>query len=261
MRNSIIALGLLGGVLAGSAHAVEGKVPRGVPHLDHVFVIMMENHGYAQIMGSDNTPYINKLAQSNSLATNYFAIGHPSLTNYLEVVGGSNFGVRSDHSPNWHASCDNNLATGVPNLEADGSICPISGIGTDAATPAVDTSNETDAANPMYDIDGVKSIPAADNITGKTIADQLVAVHKSWKSYQENLPVSGPDGVNYSDGVFSNKTDFATFYPAQYGDQSDVVQLYAVKHNPFIYFTSVQDNTAPGQRQCSDLLVHRAESV
>ncbi|MEJ2566424.1 MAG: hypothetical protein P8164_11605 [Gammaproteobacteria bacterium] len=57
MRNSIVALGLLGGALAGPVRAVEGQVPKGVPHLDHVFVIMMENHGHAQIMDSDNAPY------------------------------------------------------------------------------------------------------------------------------------------------------------------------------------------------------------
>ena len=47
-------------------------------------------------------------------ATNYFAVAHPSLTNYLEIVGGSNFGVLSDNSPDWHnGSCDTNLRTGV----------------------------------------------------------------------------------------------------------------------------------------------------
>ncbi len=251
MKKSAVALSLsaalLGGALAGPAHAVEGQVPKGVPHLNHVFVIMMENHGYAQIMGSDNAPYINKLAQSNNLATNYFGIGHPSLTNYLEVVGGSNFGVRSDHGPAWHnATCSNNLSTGTPNLEADGSVCPISGMGSDAETPAIDASNETTAANPMFDIDGTKSIPAADNISGKTIADQLVAANKSWKSYQEDLPVAGPDLVDYSDGVFTNNTDFTAFYPATTATNGDIVQLYAVKHNPFVYFTNVQDDTAPG---------------
>ncbi len=253
MKKSAVALSLsaslLGTALAGPAHAVEGQVPKGVPHLDHVFVIMMENHGYAQIMGSDNAPYINKLAQSANLATNYFAVGHPSLTNYLEVVGGSYFGVRSDHSPDWHnTGCVNNLSSGAANLEATSpsGVCPISGTGTDAETPAIDTSNETTAANPMFDIDGTKSIPAADNISGKTIADQLIAAHKSWKSYQEDLPVTGPDLVNYSDGVFTNNTDFTTFYPSIGATNNDIVQLYAVKHNPFIYFTSVQDGTTPG---------------
>ena len=246
MKKSIVALSLLCATLAGPALASEGPVPKGIPHLDHVFVIMMENHGYAQIMGGTNTPYINKLAQSANLGTNYFAVGHPSLTNYLEVVGGSNFGVRSDNAPDWHnTDCQNNLTSGTPNLEGSGRVCPISGIGMDAETPAIDTSNVTNAANPMFDIDGTKSIAATDNISGKTIAEQLVAAKKSWKSYQEDLPVDGADMVDYSDGAFSNKTDFSSFYPATSATQKDIVQLYAVKHNPFIYFTSVQDNTAP----------------
>ena len=39
-----------------------------------------------------------------NVATNYFAVGNLSLTNYLEIVGGSNFGVRSDHAPDWDNS-------------------------------------------------------------------------------------------------------------------------------------------------------------
>lgn len=251
MKKSIAALSLMSAAIAGPVLAVEGQVPTGVPHLNHVFVIMMENHGYAQIMGDKaNAPFINKMAQSGNLGTNYFGVGHPSLTNYLEVVGGSNFGVRSDHAPDWHnTNCVNDINGATTNFESAGRVCPISGSGTDAETPAIDTFNETDAANPMYDIDGVKSIPAADNISGKTIADQLVAMHKSWKSYQEDLPAMGSDKVDYSDGVFTNMTDFSTFYPAQTGGQGDVVQLYAVKHNPFVYFSNVQDNTAPGLTQ------------
>src|SRR5579872_7460207 len=105
----------------------------GFPHLDHVFLIMMENHGYGQILNNPNAPFINQLAKSANYATNYFAVGHPSLTNYLEVVGGSNFGVRSDDYPNWHSTCSPNLATGLPTLDNPASspalICPIWGTG------------------------------------------------------------------------------------------------------------------------------------
>src|ERR1700681_4781638 len=91
---------------AAAARAQEGDVPKGVPHLDHVFVIMMENHGFHQILNNPDAPFINELANSANLATNYFAVGHPSSTNYLETVGGSNFGVRSDNYPDWHdANC------------------------------------------------------------------------------------------------------------------------------------------------------------
>ena len=47
---------------------------------------MMENHGYTEILGNPNAPFTNKYAASANLATNYFAVAHPSLTNYLEVA-------------------------------------------------------------------------------------------------------------------------------------------------------------------------------
>jgi phosphatidylinositol-3-phosphatase len=60
---------------------------------------MMENHGYTQILNNPAAPFANQYAKAANSATNYFAIGHPGLTNYLEVVGGSNFGVRSATTP------------------------------------------------------------------------------------------------------------------------------------------------------------------
>ena len=90
-----------------------------------------------------------------------------------------------------------------------GNVCPIAGTGQDAETPAVDNWNEVTLPTFPYlaDIDGVKSVPAAAT-KGKTIGDQLVRAGKSWKSYQENLPITGADGVNYSNGTASNLTDF-----------------------------------------------------
>ena len=118
MKKETLAIGLFV-ALAASAIAQQGGIPSGVPHLDHAFVIMMENHGYSQVIGNPNAPFINWYARNANLATNYFAVAHPSLTNYLETVGGSNFGVLDDNNPRWHNnSCMTNLATGVPNLES-----------------------------------------------------------------------------------------------------------------------------------------------
>ena len=226
-----------------------------IPHLDHVFVIMMENHGYQQILNNPNEPYLNGLIANKkvNLATNYFAVGHPSLTNYLEIVGGSNFGVRSDNAPSWHdATCTPNLATGMVNADNNagqttipvdtGTVCPIAGTGQDAETPAVDNWNEVTLPQFPFlaDIDGVKSIPASRNIEGRSIADQLVQAGLTWKSYQEDLPLSGADGVNYSNGTASNLTDFTALAPLT---SASVVQAYAAKHNPFVYFKSVQEGT------------------
>ncbi|MFI5183621.1 MAG: alkaline phosphatase family protein [Vicinamibacteria bacterium] len=241
---------LVTAMLSTVAHANEGAVPAGVPHLDHVFLIMMENHGYGQIIGNPNAPSINELAGSANSATNYFAIGHPSLTNYLEVVGGSNFGVLSDNNPAWHdSSCITNLVSGTPATDnpPTPSICPIEGTGKDAATPAVDKSNETQDPAGENSIDGIKSIAPARDIDGKTIADQLAATGRSWKSYQESLPLEGADDVNYSDGFFTDTTDFSLILPQLSPplSQGDVVRLYAVKHNPFAYFRNVQEGSEP----------------
>lgn len=249
MKKSIAALGLLGIALASSAFASEGKVPEGIRHLDHVFVIMMENTGYNQIINNPNAPFINQLAQSANLASNYFGVGHPSLTNYLEVVGGSNFGVQSDNDSDWHSKyCITNLTSGVANTDNPPSpnICPISGTGTDAATPAIDSTNETQVSF-LNNIDGIMAIPAAAHTTGKSIADQLFEKGRTWKSYQEDLPISGPDLVNSSDGVYSNLTDFSKILPAMTPPltSAGIVNLYAAKHNPFVYFQSVQEGRNP----------------
>ncbi len=248
MIKEVAVLGL--SLAAGTALGQQGPVPQNVPHLDHVFVIMMENHGYGQIAGNPNAPYTNQLAQSANVSRNYFAIAHPSLTNYLEVVGGSNFGVHTDNYPDWHStSCVTNLATGVAATDnpATGLICPIGGHGTDAATPAIDVTNETKGAPGDINIDGKRSIAADPNIVGKTIADQMVSAGLSWKSYQESLPLTGADKVNISDGFFTNLTDFTAITPTLTPalTQSNIVALYAVKHNPFAYFRDIQEGYDP----------------
>ena len=231
--------------VAFTASAQEGSVPTGVPHLDHVFVIMMENHGYTQVVGNPNDPFVNSYLRTANYATNYYAVGHPSLTNYLEVVGGSNFGVRTDNSPDWHnLNCSPNLATGFVSTDNPPSpnICPISGTGTDAETPAIDFSNETTGAPGTLDIDGIRSYAANPKTVGKTIADELVAAGLSWKTYQEDLPFSGPDTVNLADGFFTSNTNLST---ALAGETTSLIGLYAVKHNPFAYFADIQDGTEP----------------
>ena len=251
MRQRIVTLSLATAITASLAIAAEGPVPAGMPHLDHVWVIMMENHGYSQVVGNPNLPFTNSMMGLANIATNYFAIAHPSLTNYLEVVGGSNFGVHSDNYPDWHNFyCTPNLLSGTVSTDTPASpnVCPIAGVGTEAATPAVDTTNETTGPPGVNNIDGTQSLPAATNVSGKTIADQLAEMGGTWKSYQESLPVSGADGVNVSDGFYTNNTNFSVITPALTPPLSanDLVYLYAVKHNPFAYFRSVQEGVQPG---------------
>jgi hypothetical protein len=261
MKKTLVAACAATVLLAGAAQAGQGAVPTGIPALDHVFVIMMENHAYGQVAGNPFAPFTNAMMAKANLATGYYAIAHPSLTNYLEVVGGSNFNNLSDQYPDWHsASCIANIVPGQPTHTDNpntGRLCPIAGNhGTDADIAVLDNSQNETSNPPLTNIDGVHGIPADHDIAGITIADQLVAAGKSWKSYQEGLPMIGADGVDVSDGFFTiggvnalgqNVTsDFAGL--STQGNPvtpDDVVYLYAVKHNPFAYFASVQKGTNP----------------
>jgi len=63
---------------------------------DHVVVIVLENHSLESVIGSPEAPYLNAFANRWSLATGYTGVSHPSLPNYLAMIGGSTFGVSSD---------------------------------------------------------------------------------------------------------------------------------------------------------------------
>jgi hypothetical protein len=123
LKKTIMALCLSVPMFSGSTFADENRDHeyQAIPALHHVFLIMMENHSASEIIGNTtNAPFVNKLAQSANMATNYFAVGHPSLPNYLHVVGGSNFGVAGDPTPKWHN-----------DPSSAGTVIPLAGSGID----------------------------------------------------------------------------------------------------------------------------------
>jgi phosphatidylinositol-3-phosphatase len=239
------ALALIGAAAVSAATARELQSPMSqFGHLDHVFVIMMENEADTDVLGNANAPFTNAYARFANRATNYFAVGHPSAPNYLEIVGGSNFGLKDDYWPNWTgAGCVDNSpgSTGCQNA-----FTPVSGVGVDNAVVAT-TKNASDC-NGQLTVTGqaapnncaLYDYPAT-NFTPKTIAHQLVQNGLTWKTYQESLPsvVPGVFGVNYSDGEFSSLSPVAVFGPGP------IQKLYAVKHNPFAYFQDIETGSNP----------------
>ena len=127
----------------------------------HEFLILEENHNYADVVGNPSVPYLNGLISEGALAANYFANTHPSLPNYLWLTVGE----------------------GLYTFDA----CP--------ETHSVDADN---------------------------IVREMVAAGISWKSYTESLPSVG-------------------FMSCNSGTSST---SYEAKHNPFVYFTDVQDDPA-----------------
>jgi phospholipase C len=59
----------------------------------HVFVIVMENRTYNQVVDS---PYISLLAGEYAVATNYHSVASPSLPNYLALTSGDTWGIRDN---------------------------------------------------------------------------------------------------------------------------------------------------------------------
>src|SRR5512141_2186044 len=103
-------------LLAPIAHAPRAAASTGVPAFDHIFVIVLENHSYSEIIGNSAAPYLNSLANQYGLATQYHAIGHPSLPNYLALSGGSTFRITTDCNTCYVSSP--NIA--VDRVEASG---------------------------------------------------------------------------------------------------------------------------------------------
>ncbi len=86
------------------------------PVVDHVVVLVLENRGYQEIIGSPDAPYLNSLAQGGAFCTNFFALTHPSQPNYFEFFGGSNQDVQDNANPPPGAPFESpNLGSSIMN--------------------------------------------------------------------------------------------------------------------------------------------------
>jgi acid phosphatase len=84
-----------------------------IPAYDHIFVIVMENHSYNEVIGA---PYISTLSKQGAVGGSYFATDHPSLPNYAELTSGQSFpnaGSDCDPSPSCQSTARNIVDTVV----------------------------------------------------------------------------------------------------------------------------------------------------
>jgi hypothetical protein len=143
-----------------AAGAAEAKSP------SHIFYIMMENHGFSEIIGNTtDAPYINQIASHYALATHYYGVTHPSLPNYLAAMSGSYQGIWDDCKAGKTIFC------------APEEFVPGSGDGTDG-----------DYLRP-HQIVSASSTPHW--FKGQTLVDQLEAANKTWKAYFQAMPAGG----------------------------------------------------------------------
>jgi hypothetical protein len=86
-----------------------------VPVFDHIVVITFENKEYRKIVNNPYMPTFNMYARDYTLLTQFYAVTHPSLPNYLAMIGGDTFNIRRNCQ-----DCFIN-ATSLPDLiEASG---------------------------------------------------------------------------------------------------------------------------------------------
>jgi Phosphoesterase family len=71
---------------------------------EHVIWIIFENRNRSQI--AESAPGLSNLARTCGSASNYFAVGHPTLPNLLALTAGSTFGVKGDGNPSLRGQPD-----------------------------------------------------------------------------------------------------------------------------------------------------------
>jgi phosphatidylinositol-3-phosphatase len=81
--------------LAGAVCTLAGA-GASIPTLDHIVVVVMENHSFSQVIGNPEAPFTNQLARGGALFTQSLAVAHPSEPNYLALFSGSTQGVKDD---------------------------------------------------------------------------------------------------------------------------------------------------------------------
>ena len=81
----VLACGVTGVVSAGTQ-----------PNYDHIVVVIMENHSFAQIYQAPTAPYLQRLLRTGAIFDNSHGVAHPSQPNYLALFSGSTHEVRDD---------------------------------------------------------------------------------------------------------------------------------------------------------------------
>jgi hypothetical protein len=187
-----------------------------VPRLDHVFVIVLENHNAFTSFGSRGildpsapAPNIQAFAKKYNYASNYNGVWHPSLPNYLAMITG-------DWTATDVVATGHSYPAGSPVGISDDDSASVS---TDYGPPANPSIHRWRANKP-------------------SIAGQLVAAGKDWRAYLQNLPISGTTLANWPGdnnvaklyAVKHNPFPYVAEVqdsPAQFAKQVPIDQLYS----------------------------------
>lgn len=117
------ALALTAGAVTAVASQADGTAATAAPtgrgdghQLDHVFVIMLENHEADHVIGDKAAPYLTSLASAYGQAADYFGVTHTSEPNYIAATSGDTWWVNNDKD--WSQGNQYDHANIVDELQA-----------------------------------------------------------------------------------------------------------------------------------------------
>src|SRR5689334_1463003 len=95
MRRLILSTSLSAVFFAPLAHAsgTNSRLTTESPSFKKVLIVIFENTSYQEAL---NQPFFGKLAKSGALLSNFHAVSHPSLPNYIAMAAGDTFGISDD---------------------------------------------------------------------------------------------------------------------------------------------------------------------
>ena len=227
------AVGLgLGALMAGATLPAGGKAPSSTVvraalppgKINHIIVIDFENEGYATTFGPGSAAtYLNgTLRQQGELLQNYYATGHYSLDNYIAQVSGQ--------AP-------------TEDTQAD---CADNGFAFASVEPGTPDPNQT--VNPGQ-VDGQGCVYPS---SVSTIANQLDAKYppnpktsvSSWRAYEQDMGNTPSRDGGVADPTGGTDCGHPAIGAADTAEFATSLDQYTSRHNPFVWFHSIIDNTA-----------------
>ena len=173
MRSHLIGFAVAAalGITADAAHADRKNR---VPDLDHAFVIVLENHnsfasfGANGILDNPQAPHLQALANTYNFASNYHAVWHPSLPNYLSMITGDFVGTDVIAAGHTYPA---GSTVGISDDDSPS-------VSTDYPPPALPSRHRWRVNLP-------------------SLAGQLTAAGEDWRAYLQNIPESGTHLANW----------------------------------------------------------------
>ena len=174
-----------------------------MPPIRHVFLITLENKNYSDTFGrGSKAPYLaKKLRAKGALLPQYYGTGHSSLDNYIAMMGGQ--------ANNPQTSSDCRI---YADFEQTGTAPDGQAVGQGCVYPA----------------------------SVKTLANQLMAAGLTWKGYMEDM---GNDPARESSTCGHPALNAPDLTEEAEGPSAAVPlgDMYATRHDPFMYFHSIID--------------------